>query len=62
MKGEAMNCKHVFVGRKDGVHCKLCGAHMTADEYRNFLNPPALPEAKKPARRRTTKKKEEADD
>lgn len=33
------NCNHVFEGRSDGVHCKLCGLHMTAKEYLEFLNP-----------------------
>lgn len=57
-----MICNHVFVGRKDGVYCKICGMHMTTDEYKDFLNPATTPEAKKPARRRTAKKKEEAND
>ena len=26
-------CKHVFIGHKDGVTCKLCGLKMTHDEY-----------------------------
>lgn len=46
-------CKHVFEGRKDGVHCKVCGLHMTADEYREHLKPKE--EAKKPQRKQVKK-------
>lgn len=39
-------CKHEFVGKKDGIYCKKCDLHMTAKEYQESL------EAKKPARKR----------
>ena len=63
-------CQHIFEGRADGVTCRLCGYHMTPQEYAEYLNPsaPEGPEApagelqakpvpKKPRARR--KKKEE---
>lgn len=31
-----MSCSHVWVGRKNGVTCKLCGEHLTASEYRRL--------------------------
>ena len=31
-KAEA-GCKHAWVGGSDGVTCKLCGKHLTADEF-----------------------------
>lgn len=31
------NCKHEFIGSKDGVKCKLCGLTMTPSEYAEFL-------------------------
>lgn len=44
-----MDCKHIFEGRADGVHCKLCGLHMTPDEYSAYLRGPEQPpEEKKP--------------
>ena len=51
------NCNHVFEGRSDGVHCKLCGLHMNAKEYLAFLNQ-GKKEEKKPVKR-TRKKVEE---
>lgn len=27
-----MNCKHEFVGRSDGVKCRLCGLFLTAEQ------------------------------
>lgn len=35
-----MECKHVFEGRADGVHCKRCGLHLTAKQYHELLYPP----------------------
>lgn len=35
-----MECEHVFVGRADGVHCKKCGLHLTAEQYHELLHPP----------------------
>ena len=32
-------CKHVFEGRADGVHCKACGLHLTAQAYKDYLKP-----------------------
>lgn len=51
-----MECKHIFEGRADGVHCKLCGLHMTPEVYAAYLSGPeqAPTEAKSeepPARR-----------
>lgn len=34
------NCSHVFVGKADGVHCKLCGLHLTPEQYHELLHPP----------------------
>ncbi len=45
-EGEKMsNCKHVFVGKADGVHCAKCGLHMSAAEYVRFLHPETAPES-----------------
>lgn len=35
-----VDCKHIFVGRADGVHCTLCGLHLTAEQYRELLHSP----------------------
>ncbi len=43
------DCKHVFIGRADGVHCTRCGLKLTAAEYAAARSAPK-PEAKKPAR------------
>ena len=43
------DCKHVFIGRADGVHCTRCGLKLSPAEYAAGLNPPKL-EAKKPVR------------
>lgn len=32
-------CKHVFTGRFDGVHCEKCGLHMNVSEYFKYLHP-----------------------
>ena len=34
------SCPHVFIGKADGVHCTLCGLHLTAQQYRELLHPP----------------------
>ena len=47
-------CNHIFEGRAGGVTCILCGYHMTAAEYAEYIKPPKKPEAPK----RTRKKKE----
>lgn len=26
-------CKHIFIGKSDGVHCIKCGLHLSAAEY-----------------------------
>ena len=36
------DCKHVFVGRADGVHCTRCGLHLTAQQYHELLHPPEV--------------------
>ena len=61
-----MDCNHVWVGRKDGVTCKLCGEHLTASEYRRIFTqkkPEKEPE-KEPEKRADNKsrRKKAADD
>lgn len=34
------DCKHIFIGRADGVHCTMCGLHLTARQYHDLLHPP----------------------
>lgn len=43
------DCKHVFIGRADGVHCTRCGLKLSPAEYAAGLNAPK-PETKKPVR------------
>ena len=43
------DCKHVFIGRADGVHCTRCGLKLSPAEYAAGLKAPK-PEAKKPVR------------
>lgn len=54
-----MECKHIFEGRADGVHCKLCGLHITPDEYSAHLRgpeqAPTEAKSKKPTARRGRK-------
>lgn len=33
-------CHHVFIGKADGVHCQVCGLHLTAQQYHELLHPP----------------------
>ena len=41
------DCKHVFIGRADGVHCTRCGLKLSPAEYANLVNPvETLPETK----------------
>ena len=35
-----MECKHIFEGRADGVHCKLCGLHIIPEAYAAYLSEP----------------------
>lgn len=42
-------CQHIFEGRADGVTCRLCGYHMTPQEYVKYLNPSAPEEPEAPA-------------
>lgn len=60
-----MDCKHVFVGKADGVHCKKCGLHMTPKEYRDYVEGAQEKKEETPAEpakpKRTRKKKEETD-
>lgn len=46
-----MECNHVFEGRADGVQCKLCGLHMTPDEYAQYLRSPSEEKKPEPVRR-----------
>ena len=57
-----MSCSHVWVGRKNGVTCKLCGEHLTASEYRR-ASTQKKPE-KEPEKRadNTSRRKKAADD
>lgn len=54
------DCRHVFIGRADGVHCTRCGLHLTPQQYHELLHPPepaaVEPPQEKP--KRTRKKKE----
>lgn len=57
-----MSCNHVWVGRKNGVTCKLCGEHLTASEYRRLSTqkePEKEPEKQTAAKSR---RKKAADD
>ena len=52
----AAACKHEWVGGADGVTCRLCGAHLTHDEY--VAQPGEAASAKlKPAKKPANKKK-----
>ena len=62
-----MGCEHVFIGRADGVHCKKCGLHLTAEGYKELTEykPVAAskteePPKKKGGKKRTTKKEAKA--
>lgn len=35
-----MDCKHIFEGRADGVHCTRCGLHLSTEQYAAYLHPP----------------------
>ncbi len=52
-------CKHVFVGRSDGVHCTKCGMHMSAKEYASYLQSGQKDEVKP---KRQTRKKVKTDE
>lgn len=56
------DCKHIFVGRADGVHCTLCGLHLTAQQYHELLHPPEPQADTEPpqAKPKRTRKKKEA--
>ena len=57
-----MDCKHIFEGRADGVHCRLCGLHMTPDEYSAHLRGPEQPpEEKKPKAPQTKRGRKKAE-
>ena len=36
-----MDCKHEFIGDRQGVCCGRCGLRMTPEAYRLHLHPPA---------------------
>lgn len=40
-------CEHIYIGSKDGVTCKLCGHHLTHEEYVESLRPPVTQGATK---------------
>lgn len=33
------DCKHVFIGMADGVHCTRCGLKLSPAEYADLVNP-----------------------
>lgn len=43
------DCKHVFIGRADGVHCTRCGLKLSPADYAAMMAAPK-PETKKSAR------------
>lgn len=47
-----MDCKHEFMGYKDGVTCLKCGLKMGVQEYHDFLQQKEVKEPKKPSTRR----------
>lgn len=55
-----MECRHEFIGDSKGVQCRLCGKRMTAEEYREHLEPPeqkgAEPEQKDETPKKPAKK------
>nr|DAQ84637.1 MAG TPA: Spt4/RpoE2 zinc finger [Caudoviricetes sp.] len=56
-----MSCKHEFVGRSDGVKCRLCGLFLTAEQFRAELakqeNSPVITASKsKSGAKKATKK------
>ena len=48
-------CSHVFIGTADGITCKICGLHMTVEEYREYLQPSG--KTKNPAKPKQARKK-----
>lgn len=50
-----MNCKHEFIGSKNGVRCKLCGLYMTPERYREYIHPPDTKQAEKQPQKRGRK-------
>ena len=46
------DCKHVFIGRTDGVHCTRCGLKLSPAEYAALMNPAEDLPAAKPKRSR----------
>lgn len=54
-----MECNHLFEGRADGVHCKLCGLHLSTEEYRRYIfKAPAVELSERTAPKRGRKKVE----
>lgn len=51
-------CKHVFIGKHDGVYCTKCNLHMSAKEYIEYSA--EKNKAEKP--KRQTRKKVNADE
>lgn len=56
------NCKHMFVGTAEGIHCTRCGLLLSPAEYARLLHPegPEPPEPEKPAPRRGGRKRGDA--
>ena len=46
-------CKHVFIGKSDGVHCAKCGLHISASEYAKQLSQEEKP--KRQPKKKVTK-------
>ena len=51
-----MSCKHVLIGKADGVHCKKCGLYMTPEEYQKYCAP--KPQKKVQPKRQAAKQPE----
>ena len=51
-----MECKHIFIGKADGVHCKLCSLHMTPDQYKAHVEPTGREQTEKQPPKRGRKK------
>lgn len=45
-------CKHEFVGKADGVHCKKCALVLSPIEYARYMNPEAQEKPKRNEGRR----------
>lgn len=51
-----VECKHIFIGKSDGVHCAKCGLHMTVAEYLDYMHSKMTEENKDKPKRQSRKK------